>query len=110
MENSKAKGIGLLGIIFFVISGMIGFDGLTATAAVGPSMFGWWAVIIVLFLIPNLLMISELSASFPSEGAVYDWALKALGRKNAARVGWYYWINVPFWMPAVYLIGAGILL
>lgn len=106
---SKGKGIGLFGVIFFIISGMIGFDGLSATAAVGPSMFGWWAIIIVLFLLPNLLMISELGTAFPAEGAVYDWAHQGLGPRFAARVGWYYWINVPFWMPAVYLIAAGII-
>ncbi|MDV7142592.1 hypothetical protein R3X27_07845 [Tropicimonas sp. TH_r6] len=45
--GSSGEGIGLFGIIFFVISGMVGFDGVSATAAVGPSMFGWWAVIIL---------------------------------------------------------------
>lgn len=107
--TTDRKQIGLIGVTFFVISAMIGFDGLAATAAVGPSVFGWWAVIVVLFLIPNLLMVSELGTAFPSEGAVYDWAHMALGPKHAARVGWYYWINVPFWMPAVYLIASGIL-
>ncbi|MGR3715075.1 MAG: amino acid permease [Shimia sp.] len=87
MESAPAKKIGLLGIIFFVFSGMIGFDGLAATAAVGPSVFGWWAVVIVLFLIPNILMTSELGTAFPSDGAIYDWAHKALGPRHAARVG-----------------------
>ena len=109
MDSDPAKKIGLLGIIFFVFSGMIGFDGLAATAAVGPSVFGWWAVVIVIFLIPNLLMNSELGTAFPSDGAIYDWAHKSLGPRHAARVGWFYWINVPFWMPAVYLIASGIL-
>ncbi|TCL00752.1 amino acid transporter [Shimia isoporae] len=109
MDSAPAKKIGLLGIIFFVFSGMIGFDGLAATAAVGPSVFGWWAVVIVVFLIPNLLMNSELGTAFPSDGAIYDWAHKSLGARHAARVGWFYWINVPFWMPAVYLIASGIL-
>lgn len=108
-SSAPAKKIGLLGIIFFVFSGMIGFDGLAATAAVGPSVFGWWAVVIVVFLIPNLLMNSELGTAFPSDGAIYDWAHKSLGPRHAARVGWFYWINVPFWMPAVYLIASGIL-
>ncbi len=107
--SKSGKGIGLFGVIFFVIASMVGFDGLSATASIGPSVFGWWLVIILLFLIPNLLMISELGSSFPSDGAVYDWARTALGPKQAARVGWYYWINVPFWIPAVYLIAAGIL-
>ncbi|SFL28665.1 APC family permease [Shimia haliotis] len=108
-SSAPAKKIGLLGIIFFVFSGMIGFDGLAATAAVGPTVFGWWAVVIVVFLIPNLLMNSELGTAFPADGAIYDWAHKSLGPRHAARVAWFYWINVPFWMPAVYLIASGIL-
>lgn len=109
MTTKNDRKIGLLGISFFVIAAMIGFDGLAATAAVGPSVFGWWAVIVLAFLVPNLLMVSELGTGFPAEGAVYAWARQALGPKNAARVGWYYWINVPFWIPAVYLIAADIL-
>lgn len=109
MSLSKDRKIGLTGVTFFVIAAMIGFDGLAATAAIGPSVFGWWIIIVFVFLIPNLLMVSELGTSFPSDGAVYDWAHKALGPRHAARVGWYYWINVPFWMPAVYLIAAGML-
>ncbi len=109
MATRQKKGLGLFSIIFFILSGIIGLDGLTASAAVGPSVFGWWALILLFFVVPYVLMVCELGSAFPGEGGVYDWTLHGLGERNAARVGWYYWINVPFWMPSVYLMCAGIL-
>lgn len=105
-ENSKKK-MGLSGIVFFILSGLIGIDALAPAAAVGPSVFGWWAIVVLLFVVPYVLMVCELSAAYPGEGAIYDWTLQAMGRKNAARVSWYYWINVPFWIPAVFLVCVG---
>lgn len=107
MEN-KAK-LGLFSIIFFVLSGLIGIDGLAPAASVGPSVFGWWLLIILLFVLPYVFIVCELSAAFPGEGGIYEWTLRGMGSKNAARVSWYYWINVPFWIPSVYLICGGML-
>lgn len=104
--QTKSK-MGLLSIIFFVLSGLIGIDGLTPAASVGPSVFGWLLVVVVLFVLPYVFIVCELSSTFPGEGGVYDWTLRGMGAKNAARVSWYYWINVPFWIPAVYLICGG---
>ncbi|GAA4650348.1 APC family permease [Kistimonas scapharcae] len=109
MSTSKKSGLGLVGIIFFILSGLIGIDGLTASAAVGPSVFGWWVLILLCFVLPYVLIVCELGSAFPGEGGVYDWTLLGLGERNAARVGWYYWINVPLWMPSVYLICAGMI-
>lgn len=107
MEN-KTK-LGLSSIIFFVLSGLIGIDGLAPAASVGPSVFGWWLLIILLFVIPYVFIVCELSSAFPGEGGIYEWTLRGMGSKNAARVSWYYWINVPFWIPSVYLICGGML-
>lgn len=107
MEN-KTK-MGLFSIIFFVLSGLIGIDGLAPAAGVGPSVFGWWLLVILLFVLPYVFIVCELSAAFPGEGGIYEWTLRGMSSKNAARVSWYYWINVPFWIPSVYLICGGML-
>lgn len=108
MDDNKQK-IGLFGIIFFVLSGLIGIDGLSPLASMGPSVYGWWLLVTLLFAIPYVLIVCELSAAFPGEGGIYEWTLRGMGSKNAARVSWYYWINVPFWIPSVYLICSGML-
>lgn len=105
----KKSKMGLLSIIFFVLSGLIGIDGLTPAASIGPSVFGWLLVVVVLFVLPYVLIVCELSSTLPGEGGVYEWTLRGMGAKNAARVSWYYWINVPFWIPAVYLICGGMI-
>ncbi|WP_375750400.1 APC family permease [Vibrio sp. HN007] len=105
----KTTKLGLSSIVFFVLAGLIGIDGLVPTASVGPSVFGWWLLVILLFVLPYVFIVCELSSAFPGEGGIYEWTLRGMGSKNAARVSWYYWINVPFWIPSVYLICGGML-
>ena len=40
-------------------------------------------------------------------GGLYIWIKKAFGEKWVARTTWLYWINVALWMPAVYVLFAG---
>ena len=105
---SEDKKIGFWGVVFFLLSGMIGIDILTPTASMGPPVFGWWIIVFLFFVIPCAVIVSELSTTYPGEGGVYDWTLNAFGNKWAARISWYYWINVPFWMPAIFMMVVGV--
>lgn len=107
MSQSNQK-MGFWGIFFFLLSGMIGLDILTPTASMGPPVFSWWIIVFLLFVIPCSLIVSELSTTYPGEGGIYDWTYQAFGAKWAARISWYYWINVPFWMPAIYMMVVGV--
>jgi amino acid transporter len=64
-------------------------------------------ITLVLFFIPYGLITAELGTTYPEQGGLYVWVKRAFGEKWAARTTWLYWINVALWMPAVYVLFAG---
>ncbi|HET7200837.1 MAG TPA: APC family permease, partial [Burkholderiales bacterium] len=99
----------LLDVTLFSISAILVVDQLTATASIGVSSIGWWAIAIVFFFVPSALVIAELSTTYPEQGGIYAWVLRAFGRKMAARTTYWYWVNVGMWMPSVYLLFTGVM-
>ncbi|WP_237043478.1 APC family permease [Photobacterium kishitanii] len=101
------KKMGPGNIALFCLCAVIVIDTLTASASIGVSSIGWWVITIIVFVIPYGLITSELSTTYPGDGGIYDWVKKAFGYKWAVRTTWFYWINVGLWMPAVYIMFAG---
>lgn len=101
------KKMGIAPLALFSLCAVLVLDTLTASASIGVSSLGWWALMLVVFVIPYGLITSELSAAYPGEGGIYDWVKRAFGAKWAIRTTWFYWINVGLWMPAVYILFAG---
>lgn len=89
-----------------VIRGLV--DQIALSAAVGESAIFWWLVVIVLFMLPNTLVTAELGTRYPEQGGIYAWVRNAFGARWEARITWLYWINIALWMPAIYLMFAGI--
>ena len=104
--EAKSK-MGLSSLTLFSVCAVLVVDGLTASASIGPSSITWWLITLVLFVIPYGLISSELGTTYPGEGGIYDWVKRAFGFKWAVRTTWFYWINVALWMPAVYIMFAG---
>lgn len=108
METQTSTGkMGVGSLALFSLCAVIVVDTLTASASIGVSAIGWWLVTLVVFVIPYGLITSELSTAYPGEGGIYDWVKQAFGYKWAVRTTWFYWINVGLWMPAVYIMFAG---
>jgi amino acid transporter len=105
-QETKGK-MGLASLTLFNVCAVLVIDTLTASASLGPSAITWWLITLVLFVIPYGLISSELATTYPGEGGIYDWVKRAFGVKWAVRTTFYYWINVALWMPAVYIMFAG---
>ncbi len=101
------KKMGVTPLALFSLCAVLVVDTLTASASIGVSSLGWWALILVVFVVPYGLITSELSSAYPGEGGIYDWVKRAFGSSWAIRTTWFYWINVGLWMPAVYILFAG---
>ncbi|MDX9865673.1 MAG: amino acid permease [Anaerolineaceae bacterium] len=96
-----------LDMTLFTVCAILVIDTLAPSAAIGPSSISWWLITLVLFFIPYGLITAELGTAYPDQGGLYIWVKKAFGEKWAARTTWLYWINVALWMPAVYVLFAG---
>jgi amino acid transporter len=74
-------------------------------AAIGNSQYFWWIFLIITFLLPYGMIVSELGSTYPDdEGGVYDWVKRAYGKKTAGFVAWSYWVNFPLWIASLALV------
>ncbi len=100
---SAGKDINLIKMVGFTVCGVIGLDTFALPAAMGASSIGLWIITAILFFIPYCLITAQLGSAYPEDGGLYKWIERAFGKKNASVAGWYYWVNVAFWMPAVFI-------
>ncbi|GAB4481633.1 MAG: APC family permease [Anaerolineae bacterium] len=96
-----------LDMTLFTVCAILVIDTLAPSAAIGTSSIGWWIITLVLFFVPYGLITAELGTTYPEQGGLYVWINRAFGPRWAARTTWLYWINVALWMPAVYVLFAG---
>lgn len=106
IPGSKGK-MGVSQIALFCMCAVIVLETLTASAAIGPSGLFWWAVTLVFFIVPYALITSELGTAYPAEGGIYDWIRRAFGPRMSTRAVYLYWLAGGLWMPAGYILFAG---
>jgi amino acid transporter len=110
-EASSKKGfkrvMRSLDMTLFTVCAILVIDTIAPSAAIGPSTISWWIITLLLFFIPYGLITAELGTTYPEQGGLYVWINRAFGGRWAARTTWLYWINVALWMPAVYILFAG---
>ncbi len=99
----KKKKVSLMKMVLFTVCGILVLDTFVAPAAIGVSSITIWIITAVLFFIPYGLINAELGAAYPEDGGIFAWVKRAFGDLNATLVGWFYWVNVAFWMPAVFV-------
>jgi len=100
MEN---KQVSLVKSILFTICSILVLDSFVSPAIIGVSSITIWVITAIVFFIPYGLISAELGAAYPDDGGIASWVTRAFGEKAGVLVGWYYWINVGFWMPAVFV-------
>ena len=101
METKKFR---LIDAILSVITVVFVAEAAAPAAAIGNSQFFWWIFLIIAFLLPYGLVVSELGTTYDDEGGLYDWVRRAFGDRWGSRVSWYYWINFPLWMASLAIL------
>ncbi|MBQ3430836.1 APC family permease [Candidatus Saccharibacteria bacterium] len=100
MPTKKPK-FRLFSAVLATVCIVLVIDAVAPTAAIGNSQYAWWIIMILGFFIPYALISAELGTQYPSEGGMYTWVKKALGKKWAGRVAWFYWVNFPLWIASL---------
>ena len=104
MENKK---VSLVSTVLFTVCSILVLDSFVAPAIIGVSSITVWIISAIIFFIPYGLLSAELGSSFPDDGGIVSWVKRAFGEWPSVLVGWMYWINVAFWMPAVFTAFSG---
>ncbi len=68
----------------------------------------WWLFLGLVFFVPYALICSEMGTTYPEQGGIYAWVRDAFGGRWASRVTWAYWVNTAVWLPAIYILFAGV--
>ncbi|GAB3092894.1 APC family permease [Aestuariicella hydrocarbonica] len=102
------KTLGQKDMVLFTVSAILLLDTLAAAASVGASAITWWLLLSVIFLVPFALICAEMGCAYPEQGGIYAWVRDAYGRRWASRATWCYWVNTAVWVPAIYILFAGI--
>lgn len=95
-------------MVLFTVSAILLLDTLTAAASIGaPSVF-WWIFLGMLFFVPFAMICAEMGCAYPEQGGIYAWIRDGFGGRWASRATWCYWVNTAVWMPAIYILFAGV--
>lgn len=95
-------------MVLFTVSAILLLDTLAAAASVGASSVFWWLFLGVIFFVPFALICAEMGCAYPEQGGIYAWIRDAFGGRWASRATWGYWVNTAVWIPAIYILFAGV--
>ena len=110
MSNSvvRHKTLGKTDMVLFTVSAILLLDTLAAAASIGSSSIFWWLFLGVIFFIPFAMICAEMGCTYPEQGGIYAWVRNAFGGRWGARVSWGYWVNTTVWIPAIFILFAGV--
>lgn len=86
------KELGFRDLIFAQILAVMVPDFFGTAVKAGPSHVVLWLLAILLFFIPQALLVAHLNRLMPLEGGLYEWARIAFGDRVGFLVAWNLWL------------------
>jgi glutamate:GABA antiporter len=97
-KGKLIKSLRRFDMIFFTVCAFVGLDTLGTIAKNGPQGFFWLVLLAVLFVVPYMLVMSELGSAFTQEGGPYEWVKLSFGRFHGGIAAILYWVTNPLWV------------
>jgi amino acid transporter len=96
MPSNAASGLkrelGLRDLVLTQILFVVGLSNFGYAAKLGPSHAVFWLTAMVLFYIPQAMVVIHLNRWRPLEGGLYQWAHAAFGAFGGFMVAWNLWV------------------
>src|SRR5580658_9999784 len=90
--------LGLRDLVLTQILFVVGLTNFGNSAKLGASHVVFWLTAMVLFYIPQAMVVIHLNRWRPLEGGLYQWAHAAFGDLTGFLVAWNLWIYAMFLM------------
>ncbi|HVM56636.1 MAG TPA: amino acid permease, partial [Gaiellaceae bacterium] len=97
-KGKLIKSLRRFDMVFFTICAFVGLDTLGTVANKGPEGFFWLVLLAAVFVIPYMLLMSEVGSAFTQEGGPYEWVKLAFGRFHGGIAAILYWVTNPLWV------------
>jgi glutamate:GABA antiporter len=97
-KGKLIKSLRRFDMVFFSVCAFVGLDTLGTVASRGPEGFLWLLLTAALFVVPYMLLISEVGSAFTQEGGPYEWTKMAFGRLHGGIAAILYWVTNPLWV------------
>ncbi len=107
---SASTGFAKLSVFSLVMITIVSVDSirnLPATALFGSSLFFFFILATLFFLLPCALVSAELASGDEDQGGIYAWVKAAFGPKWGFLAVWFQWIENVIWYPAILAFVAG---
>lgn len=96
-------------VMFYLVTGF-SLRWIAQAAAAGPSAIVIWIGACVVFYIPLVCCVLELSSRYPDEGGAYVWSKRAFGGFAGFITAWTYWTsNLPYFPALLYFTASNAL-
>jgi amino acid transporter len=96
-------------ILFYLVTGF-SLRWIAPAAAAGPSSVIIWIIAALVFYLPMMFTVLELSSRYPEEGGLYMWTRHAFGEFPGYLSGYCYWSsNLPYFPALFYFTAANAL-
>jgi amino acid transporter len=86
------KELGLTDLVLTQIMFVIGLSWVGTAGTLGTQQIPLWLAAMLVFYVPQAIVVIYLSRRFPLEGGLYQWTKLSLGPGMAFLVGWNLWI------------------
>lgn len=108
VKSQPVQQIGIFALILLITGAIDSVRNLPSTALFGSSLFFFFTLSALVFLLPVALVSAELSSTFSEEeGGIYTWVKHAFGENVAFFTIWLQWINTIVWYPTILSFIAG---
>ena len=84
--------LGLTDLVLTQIMYVVGLSWVGTAGKLGTSQIPFWLAAMVLFYVPQAVVVVHLSRRFPLEGGLYQWAKLGLNEGIAFILGWTLWV------------------
>ncbi|HEY3738463.1 MAG TPA: APC family permease [Bryobacteraceae bacterium] len=100
-QHGLKRELGLTDLVLAQILFLVGLTNFGNSAKLGPSHVVFWLAAIVLFYIPQAMVVIHLNSWRPLEGGVYQWVRSAFGEFAGFLIAWNLWIYAMFLMSEI---------